>query len=101
MEEIKEKEPQTQLELSEDELPIVDILHKMKKGKFRRKKASKRTEELPQTKTLPQGGKPKSKRRRSQGLETIGLRRSTRLNTMQQEVSEAMEYIDLEENEPT
>ena len=33
MEVIKEQEPQTQPELSEDELPIVDILQKMKKRK--------------------------------------------------------------------
>lgn len=47
METIKEQEPECQQELSEDELRIVDILQKMKKGNLRRNKASKRTEYLP------------------------------------------------------
>jgi len=73
----------------------------MKKGNLRRKKASKRTEYLSQTMTLPQGEKPEAKRRKAQGLRTSGLRRSTKLNKMQKAISEATEYIDLEENEPT
>jgi len=73
----------------------------MEKGNLRRNKASKRIEDLPQTRTLPQEEKSETKRRKVQGLQTLGLRRSTMLSTLQQAVSKAMEYIDLEENEPT
>lgn len=64
METIKEKDPKSQQEISEDELPIVDILEKMKRGNLRRKKSSKRTKDLPQAKILRQEKKLKATKRK-------------------------------------
>jgi len=86
---VKEQEPQTHIELSEEELLIVDILQRMQKGNLRRKKVSKRAKEISQTRTLPQEEKLETKRRKVQGLQTSGLRRSTRLSTVQQTISKA------------
>lgn len=98
---VKEHEPKTQLELLEEEFPIVDILQRMKKGNLKRKKVSKREKEIPKTRILPQEEKSETKRKKVQGLPTSGLRRSTRLSTVQQTILKATKYIDLEGNEPT
>lgn len=54
IETIIEQEPQHQQELSEDNLPIVEILQKMNREIFRRNKAHKETKVLSQTKILSQ-----------------------------------------------
>jgi len=97
----KEQAPQTQTEVTEEELPIVKILQRMKRGNPRRKKASPGKEELSQIETSSLKGKSENKRRKVQEIQTPGLRRSTRLSTTQQTTPKTIEYINLEENEPT
>lgn len=97
---IKEQAPQTQIEVTEEEMPIVKNLQRMKRGNPRRKKASPGKEEFSQTKTSPLEEKFENKRRKVQKTQTPGLRRSTRLSTIPQTTSKTTNYINLEENEP-
>jgi len=97
---IKEQAPQTQTEVTEEELPIVKILQRMKRENPRRKKANPSKGEFSQTKTSPLDKKSKNKRRKVQKTQTPGLRRSTRLSTIPQTTSKTTRYINLEEDEP-
>jgi len=53
MEMVIEQEPQSQQQLLEDDLSIVEILQKMNREILRRNKSSKEAKVLPQTKILP------------------------------------------------
>jgi len=60
----REHTPQTQTKVIEEELPIVKILQRMKRGNPRKKKASPGKEELSQIETSSRKGKSKNKRRK-------------------------------------
>ena len=96
----KEQAPQTQTKVTEEELLVVKILQRMKRGNLRRKKSNPSKEEFSQTKTPPLEEKSKNKRKKIQKIQTPRLRRSTRLSTIPQTTSKIQNTLILRKMSP-